>query len=179
MKKGRFTGLVLSLLTLFLLCRGTAIAQLPDQKNVLRNLQVDDVVIGFLDEDAKRGGLDSKQLQIDIEVRLRKAGIRISSPSVKDEPAYPRLFLRSDIFKSSAGVYVYGLTLELQTVADLDWDKRHQGVEPNLRLAFVASWQAGYIGAVSLQLLTEEIRARVADATDNFINDYLAVNAKR
>ncbi len=112
-------------------------------------------------------GLTVEQIQTDVEVRLRKAGIRVFDS--KTSGAY--LYINAHLVKgkgSIAGIYADNLdvTLEQPVV-----------VLSNGALAVSATWSvasAGTVGRANLR----DVRDVLADLVDEFINAFLAVNPR-
>jgi hypothetical protein len=146
-------------------------AQIPGQRGVLRGLYPPSVEVEPLASDAEQNGLSTGQIQTDVELRLRKAGIRLTTPKSSDEPAYPQVNVSVRILKSSSGIYAFSVRIQLLTLVNVNID---QGKS---RLMFASVWETGTIGTVG-QAKLRDLRGIVGDLVDEFINDYLAENPK-
>ena len=113
-------------------------------------------------------GLTREQIQTDVELKLRLAGIKVVS---KEEmfkiPGFPSLY----IIVAAAGTETFGLAvrLELKQVATLN---RNSKIE-----VYPVTWSKWIIGIGSKNHVTS-IRDQVKNLTDSFINNYLSVNPK-
>ena len=114
--------------------------------------------------------MTEEQIETDVELRLRKAGIKVVDNS---EPEF--LFLSIDIGAvRSQGLYAFAI-----------WVKYHQPVRLVRDLSIMSigtTWGATttrFVGIVSRERLNKFVREKVADRVDEFINDYLAANPKK
>jgi hypothetical protein len=113
------------------------------------------------------GGLTTSQLQSDVELKLRKVGIRVLT---KEEwsatKGSPYLYVRiSPVVQPD--FYAYSIEVELKQVVVL------------LRAPIYvsgATWSTGSAGSVGKTNFVKGLRDSVGDLIDQFINDYLAVN---
>jgi hypothetical protein len=133
----------------------------------LRGLEGVQVVIEDLDPDVERAGLTRHQLQTDVELRLRKAGIRVFT-----RPGSPFLSVHVLTRKlTPLEVYAYSIDIEFHQLIYLVRDPHVINVAP--------TWSVksgiGTVGATVLR----QLRERVADHVDEFINAYLAVNPEQ
>ena len=140
-----------------------------------RGMEAVAVAVIPLGKDVEADGLTSDQLRRDVELRLRKAGIRVlSETELKEKPLTPVLYVHARIMKGKGrtqGLYLYHLLLTL--------------IEPvrlvrNPAIATSAStWESkSSIGTVGTENV-RELREPVADATDEFANEFLAANPKK
>jgi hypothetical protein len=137
----------------------------PNDRATLKGLKTIMVVVEHLTPEAERDGLTKDQLQTDVEVRLRKAGIKVTSSEI--EEAY--LYLNVFTVKDSSGQYVYHIRLEFNQEVIL---KRNRNVSLP-----APTWSLDLGGIVGAQKL-HEVRDDVADMVDRFINAYLEQNPK-
>jgi len=82
------------ILVCLVLTGSSAIAQNFGEKDSLTGIKAISVVIEKLDSDAEAAGLSGEQLQTDVELRLRKAGIPILIPKRANEVMIPELYVR-------------------------------------------------------------------------------------
>lgn len=134
------------------------------------------VLIEAIHRDAQKEGLFESTLQTDVELRLRQGGVRVlTSAERAATPGSPDLYLQISTLKSSssAGLYVYNVSLDLNQSVRLERD-------PGTRAYGAKTWNAtGVIGIVGASRLSSSIREVVRDMADSFVNAYLAVNPKQ
>jgi hypothetical protein len=123
--------------------------------------------------------LTAEQLQTDVELRLRKAGIRVIDDDGQS-PRAPFLYLNFFALKSdSASAYATNTTLEFHRIGTfVGVDKDMKRIEEEI---FAIVWLRDAVGVCSnsaMPQLEMGIRQKVADLTDEFLNDYLAANPK-
>lgn len=115
-------------------------------------------------------GLRKMQIQTDVELRLRTAGIRVLSVEdwlkVKGEPY---LYIRFFGVSTKEGLYSYSLAVELRQKVILERNPSIAAIAP--------TWSVGSIGYRD-RLELRQIRAFVADQVDQFANAYLSVNPR-
>ena len=136
----------------------------------LRGIQGVAVVIGELPPDFKKYGLTESQLQVDIELKLRMAGIKVLTGKKAIDQPFVYVQVEGGKKPNSYDLYLYHIGVEL-----------HQGVylmRNKSIFSVVPTWSTGSFGEVSSQQFTF-IRDRVKDFVDQFINDYLSVNQKQ
>ncbi|MFI5342136.1 MAG: hypothetical protein ACHQ7N_20150 [Candidatus Methylomirabilales bacterium] len=161
--------LTFALMTLLLL--GLPVPARPDDTSfwraTLKGITAFHVVVEVLTPEAERDGLTRDQLQTDVELRLRKAGINVTSSYANTRESF--LYLNVNTYKEPVGLYAFNISLEF-----------HQGVilTRNRNVSLPAStWYVGTVGIVSAERL-REVRDTVADKVDQFINAYLEQNPK-
>lgn len=113
--------------------------------------------------DAIADGLTQDQLQTDVELRLRKAGVTI----VKDVGA-PYLYVAINPIKDSTGLYAYSCAVELHQKA----------VISNGMKLYTATRSVSTAGMVGRLNMSKYIREVVGDMVDKFLNAYLSANPK-
>jgi hypothetical protein len=149
------------LLLLFVLSF-SAQAQIPEQRDSLKGLSGVRVRV-LLNEPEMVDKIGYKAIRTDTELKLRKAGIRVYDDS------YPelRISIRTAHSDNMAAI---ALRVSVVTLVST------RGTNP--RDIFASIWEASVTGLVPLDEVNS-IREQVADAVDEFINDYLAANPKR
>ena len=135
----------------------------------LRKLAGVRLVIEELDEDTKTI-LTERQIQTDVELRLRRNGIRLLS---EDEwlkvPGSPYLYLQLNVLRNErTGVFSYYYKLELKQSVLLERDSQFE--------MLAATWQITNGGYAGSSVATSAIREAIGDAVDRFCNDFLAAN---
>jgi hypothetical protein len=163
----------------FALCATTVLGQSEEvrKRETLRGLPGVYVVIEALGADIKKDGLTQEQLQTDVEVRLRRAGIRVLTlDEVKESSIKPSLLVEVTALKSDAlskllegNVYCFSISIELKQVATL-------GRMPS-NVFLVTTWNDRAIGFATVKNV-RTIRDGLGDYIDKFVNDFLTVNPK-
>jgi hypothetical protein len=137
------------------------------QEKALAGLKGVGVEVMPLMPEAERLGLTTRQIKTDVELRLRKAGVRVlTSEEVIETKGQPRLFVTL-VTSISSGLCAYMIEVQLGEVAAL---ARGDAV-------YATIWLTNGVGT----FLTKDIRKirdYVGDCVDEFINDYLAANPK-
>ena len=148
------------------------------EKATLRGLPGVNVFVNGLGTDIEQEGLTKEQIQTDVELRLRKAGIRVLTvEEVRNTEIKPVLMISVLTFRSKAlsdflggSVYSYSINIELNQTASLKRAADQQYL--------VITWSDNAVGMTTSKAL-RTIRDGVGDYVDKFINDYLAANHKR
>jgi len=140
-----------------------------DDIETLRGLREIGVLIEDLNDDAKAAGLTRLTLQMDVALKLRKVGIKVSG-------FIPYLYIRVNsiavayISGEKTGAHVYVVNVRLCETVSLERDPA--------KIVFSATtWTRDGFGFVPKNVsLSQTVRQAVADNVDEFINDYLAAN---
>lgn len=148
-----------------------------EDKRMLVGVQGMNVFVEQLNADAKEVGLREEQIQVDVELRLRLAGIMVLS---EDEPIrtrspifYVRVFaVRQDAREGSNLPPIYGVyvDVDLYELALLERD-------PNITIRG-STWNRNFIVVGGKDGIESMVRGGIRDSVDVFINDYLAANPK-
>jgi hypothetical protein len=126
------------------------------------------VAVDSLASDIEAGGLNSYQLKTDIELRLRKMGVRVVEGDHSNFPDVPVLYLKIDIFNAGEGCSnAYYAELNLYQIAYLYR-------EPHV-VSEAVTWSYGVAG---LDPDMSSIRDKVKDVLDVFMNAYLSENPR-
>jgi hypothetical protein len=168
--------LVLALL-LLAITNVSAQSEEARERETLRGLTGVYVIVDSLKGDVVRDGLTLGQLQTDVEVRLRKAGIRVLTlEEVRESENKPALVISVVAIKSDplsklleSNRYSFSISLELKQAAHL---KRMPATT-----FMVTTWSDRALGFATADN-TRVIREGVGDYVDKFINSYLTVNPK-
>ena len=154
----------------WVLCLAGVSAQIyvTEPRETFRGLPGVQVVVEPLKPDAEQDSLTESQLQTDVELRLRKAGIRVLTRQERlATPGGPFLYVNVNTWKSPPGfpgVYIYAFEVRLtqRVVLERDIDiATHAG-----------TWTASAVGKVGAARL-RDIREHVGDIVDAFINDFV------
>ena len=143
-------------------------------RNSLRGLQGFDVAVEYHDPDAERDGLTKGQIQTDVELRLRKAGIKVltSEESLKLPAGSPILYVdvHSVFMKGIIPIYIFSIDVELEQDVSLVRS-------PDIQVRGV-TWSKSMMGTIDKKKLGT-VRENINDLVDKFINVYLAANPKK
>ncbi len=114
-------------------------------------------------------GLNLQQIQMDVEFRLRKAGIRIlTGPDFMKTPGAPCLSVQIDTLKRGKdNFYLYSISIKLRQNIILERYKS--------RSYRATTWETGVIGGISASQI-KLLRTNLGNLVDQFINDYRSVN---
>jgi len=163
-----------TLLLFFLQESSQIISAQTDEVKSLRGLRGVSVVIEDLPSSAKKAGLTKSQLQIDVEVELRKAGIPVLTKDKRwTAPGMPYLYVNVNSTALSGvlkGSYAFNVVVTLDQVVDLGLN-RSKGI-------YAATWDKMKVGGGGKNNIKKKVREIVRDYVNEFINDYLTVNPK-
>jgi hypothetical protein len=136
----------------------------------LRGVEGVYVIVEDLKSDVERAGLTRQQLQTDVELQLRKAGIRVFAKQEQfRSPGQPLLYVNASALLHPNGLAAYNIRVELNQRASLDI---------NTSSASVATWHVGMLGMIGVSRVSDTVRNDVRDLVDQFINAYLSVNPR-
>lgn len=116
------------------------------------------VLVEDLQENVKKVGLTTNQIQTDIEIRLQRAGLKIN----KD--AKQTIYVNVNSINIDSYSMAYSIHISLQQNAVLSRDKSLS--------SDATTWSVGQIGVMS-NSNTRKIRDTISDFVDEFINKYL------
>jgi hypothetical protein len=141
----------------------------PQERATLKGISGVTVVIENLHQETEQAGLRRNQLQNDVELRLRKAGIPVSTSAM----VFALIGVGVVKVETTSGALGYAYTIEVGI---------HQMVylyrDTNIT-ALALTWGAPTVfGVVDAGGLVTTIRGAVGDAVDIFINAYLEQNPK-
>jgi len=160
---------------MLLVCVGGVLAGLISEQRVLAGLQGVHVLFEDLSPGAKEAGLTKEQIQTDVELKLRLAGIKVlSKEEVLATKSLPCLGVTVTVVRAHERpipICGYAISVFLCERVILIRD-------PNTS-ASVKTWDDGRIGVASRRVLREVIQEDIKDSVDAFINDYLAVNPRQ
>ena len=138
-----------------------------DTRTTLRNLSGVRVIIESLGSDMEGTGLSQQQLQTDVELQLRQAGLRVLTEEWVQVPGRPWLYVNAQVLVIDNDLAVYSIRVEVNQDARLT---AHDAV------ADVATWDKGGIGATEMANLSLHVRNGLRDLVDAFIDAYLSAN---
>jgi len=159
MKMNKFT------LRLFVLLLVVTVNVMARDAKSLRGIHGLQVVVEELSSAVEQAGLHRTDIQTDVELKLRLAGIKVLP---EDDPSgSPYLYINAHV--------ILGQTMPTYAAVDCEL---HQYVilarDESIKTT-AATWNTGSAGISSL----EHVRDHIKDLVDIFINDYLSVNPKK
>jgi hypothetical protein len=124
-----------------------------------------------LDPDAEKDGLSEDQIQTDVELRLRMAGIKVLTQEQRlATPGMPLLYIRLNTFIYERS-YPFSINISLIQSVSLKRD-------PQISIDQATTWNVGDVGCVG-PANVKQIRDVIKDHVDKFINAWLSVNPKK
>lgn len=143
----------------------------PYQSSSLRDLIGVRVLLTDLNPDAERDGLIKRELQTDVESRLRKSGIRVlTEEEWRKTPRAPLLYVKVDALRGSNIAYAYYTDVQLYQRVSIEQTSNISG--------FAATWSTGSIGIAEQVKLKGLVMGSLRNEVDEFIKAYLAENLK-
>jgi hypothetical protein len=142
------------------------------QRDVLKGLQgVQVTVDGVQPEEQKY--VSKKQLQNDVELLLRKSGIKVlTQEEGLNSAGMPHLYVHVNVvIDEEARMCAVHTLVELS-----EWVVLERSPKP---ITFTEIWRVGKTGLGGLSSLKSWCRRTVKDLVEVFINDYLAANPKQ
>ena len=137
--------------------------------NVLKGIRDMKVVVLPLRPEIEKRGLTRQMLQTDVELQLRKYGIKVNefnAPGV----TYLYILMPARTYPLYDGFVNYGIIVQFRDLVVLD--------RFPAKLAPATVWQRAAIGIIGLSKI-QQIREQLKDQVNMFINDYLAANPKK
>src|SRR2546425_2749891 len=111
-----------------------------DAHATLRGVEGVYVIVENFKPEVERAGLTREQLQTDVELRLRKAGIRVFTyEETLKTPGNPMLYVNVNVYLASDGLGAFNISVEFHQFAFL---------VTNGSLDNVITWNVGYTGIV-------------------------------
>lgn len=133
-------------------------------RETLRGIKGVWVAIEDINPEIERDGLTKKQIQTDVELKIRLAGLNVLERL--KAPGRPWLYVGVNVFRTSLGPYVYVVDVEL-------WQDVY--IERNSKRSVALTWSTNYFGITSD---LNPIRNEIKDRVDIFLNAWLSVNPK-
>lgn len=163
-----------ALLALLVAVSHVAAAQTDSARSAevgLRGLAALTVIVDDLPPAAANALLFDVQVRTDVELRLRRAGVRVL-PEAQAPAGAPYLYVAVHLTETTSGVQAWSTAVEFEQRVVL------------LRLptlsTFAATWRATErLGLSPPERAGERVRAALADQVDEFVNAWLAANPVR
>ena len=122
--------------------------------------------------EAMADGLDSSQIKTDVELRLRKAGIKVFDNRYDaGNVGAASLYVNVNTIKDASSIYSYSLYVSVSELVRL--------IRTVPKLSVADTWSTSEVGHVGRDNMATSLRQDIGDKTDIFINDYLAQNPKQ
>lgn len=134
-----------------------------DARATLRGVKEFAVVVD-LNPELEKTGLDKDQLQTDVELRLRKAGIRV----VSSGKAFLAINVNEFSGPDQTGLYVFSVKAEFIQPVNLVRN-------PDFSI-FAGTWSLSLDSLAGIARVEGGVRSHAADLVDRFTNAYLAEN---
>jgi len=140
------------------------------ERETFRGLHGVAVLVENIKPEAERDGLTQRQVQTDVELRLRQAGLRVlTRKEVLAAPGTPYLYININAIKrDNPQLYIVHITVALDQSVLLERD-------PAITVPLTPTWSIGWTGSTS-QANLRQAREIILDHVDQFINAYLAEN---
>ena len=114
---------------------------------------------------------DKNQIRVDVELKLRMAGIKVLSDEERfNTPGMPFLYVRVSIGETSDLLPILGYNITVQL-------RQQVYLARNFELLFGSTWEKSVTDAVNIRNVSAT-RKMVKNFVDHFIYDYLLVNPK-
>jgi hypothetical protein len=159
-----------------LLCLTLPVARAADNqysRRSLRGLGAVYVVVEDLDADATETGLTVADLQTDVELRLRQAGVK-----VVDNGTASHLYVNVQMmpWRWANHTPANGISMALQLELDQSVTLAR---DPSIWLPSAATWSVSMLAVSPPSNARHDCRDRVKDLVDMFLNAYLEQNPKQ
>jgi hypothetical protein len=141
-------------------------------RTTLRGLKGVGVLVEKLPSEVEQGGLNRDQIQMEVESRLRTAGIKVlTKEEAFNTPGEPFLYvnINVNIAKTESDIYPYSIDLLLIQKVSLLRD-------PKLT-SHAITWSTGGVGSIGKPILSQLLES-VQQTVDVFIKAYLAESPK-
>ncbi|MFC1485468.1 hypothetical protein ACFL55_00395 [Candidatus Latescibacterota bacterium] len=160
------------LMGLMILISTSGYAQNSDIES-LRGLTGIYVLVENLQSEIIADGLNEEQIQTDVELKLRLAGIKVlTREEFLKESGHPHLYIIVNSIKNKTGLYSYSIIVSLDQSIYLQRN-------PEIDIFGATTWRSKYnISTVGEFYIDTSVRDAIKDRIDIFINDYLSVNPR-
>jgi Cdc6-like AAA superfamily ATPase len=138
----------------------------------LKGLKGVGVLVENLSSEVEKEGLKKNGLQLEVEFKLREAGIKVLSKeeSLKT-PGEPYLYINVNMNTAKTESDIYPYSIDMLFIQKVSLLRNPQQV------TYAVTWSTGGVGSITKQLVSR-LRSSVSDMVDIFIKAYLAENPK-
>jgi hypothetical protein len=142
-------------------------------RSSLKGLNGAKVVVESLKPLEEQAGLTVADLQTDVELKLRLAGIPVLTASA-EAPGAPFLYVRVTVVsRATNNVWPYVVEVQLNQTVRLDRS-------PTTIVAGVTTWGVvARVSAADSSTIRGRVRDSAKDLIDQFVNAYLSANPKQ
>jgi hypothetical protein len=138
----------------------------------LRGLKGVGVIIENLPSEVEKAGLLKNQLQVEVEFKLRSAGIKVlTREECAKTPGEPYLYINININTSKTESNLYPYTVDAMLI------QKVMLVRDPDNVSYAVTWSIGGVGSVDKSILSN-LRANVEEVVDKFINAFLSENQR-
>lgn len=138
----------------------------------LRGLKGIGVLVEKLPKEIEAEGLNYDQLRMEVELSLKKAGIKVlSNEECLRTPGEPYLYINLNVNISKTESDIYPYTIDVMLIQKVSLIR-----EPDL-ITYGITWSIGGVGSISKRLVGN-LRKTVDEGVQRFIKAYLAENLK-
>ena len=138
----------------------------------LRGLKGVGVLVENLLPEVEKEGVIKNQLQIEIELKLRTAGIKVLT---KEEclmtPGEPYLYININVNTAKTGCDLYPYTIDALLIQKVSLLRNPE------QTTYAVTWSTGGIGSIDKQILSQ-LRENVEELVEVFIKAFLSENPK-
>lgn len=138
----------------------------------LRGLSGVGVLVEQLAPEVEKEGLIKNQIQIQVELKLKMAGIKVlTMEECLKTPGEPYLYVNVNvnIAKTESDIYPYSIDVLLMQKVSLLRDPK--------QTTYAVTWSTGGVGSIEKSILSQ-LRTSVEEMVDLFIKTYLSENPK-
>jgi len=138
----------------------------------LRGLSGVGVLVEQLAPEVEKEGLIKNQLQIEVELKLKMAGIKVlTKEECLKTPGEPYLYININVntAKTESDIYPYSIDVLLMQKVSLLRDPK--------QTTYAVTWSTGGVGSIEKSILSQ-LRGSVEEMVDLFIKTYLSENPK-
>jgi hypothetical protein len=141
-----------------------------EKREILAGLQGVEVAVEVFEPEDIKYGFNRQQYQTDVELRLRQYGIKVLSNEESLKMAQPYLYINvNPLISEKGGIAAVSIEISLRDIVVL--------VRNPTIMTSATTWKRNVTSIVGFNRFNE-IRNKVRDLVDIFINDYLAANPK-
>ena len=132
------------------------------------------VLVERLKPDLEKDGLTEDQLLTDVELQLRKVGIRVlTKGELYKVPGSPCLYVNINAYKGKVSQFFwYCLNIKVSLNQDVLLERKLSITES------CSTWERSTLGGCGKSSIKEYVREGLKEIIDEFINDYLTANPK-
>ena len=144
----------------------------------LRGIKGIYVAIEGLKPGIEEAGVRTENIQTDVELKLRLAGIKVLTEEERlEELGKPFLYVNVNCEKSELGFHFYLYSISIELMQKIILVRELVALDFERPAYYATTWRTRTAGLSGANKVVA-IRDIVKDMVDEFINDYLSVNPK-